>query len=242
MSDNRAVHIISLLQRLLGVFDGVLQALVAIKSDTAAILIGVNRIQGDTSAAVTALNNIITLINNSNTNQANIVNILNTISAELQNVKNNLDTLLQQGTDTYNSLLTLINRVESLKVSQDVFYATILKYEDNPVSSGDAGIQLLTQRQDTLAVSTSANGDYQPLKTNDAGALYVTDVNLVSNVSNKKQRILGASNTTISLTYVGSTTKVNTITYTATTGLGVETLTETYTYDLNDRVTNIVYS
>jgi hypothetical protein len=161
MTDNRAVHIIDLLQRLLNVFDtGILKVLLGIRSDTAAILVGVLQMQGNTAAAVTALNNIIALIEASNTDLANIDNILNQISTELQNVKANLDTLVQQGSTTYNALLVLINKVEDLKVSQETFYAAILKYEDAVAVTGDAGISVLTVRQDTLSSTTSNTGDY----------------------------------------------------------------------------------
>jgi hypothetical protein len=46
--------------------------------------------------------------------------------------------------------------------------------EDSAAVSGDLGIQALAVRQDTLAASTSADGDYTPLKSNAAGALYVS--------------------------------------------------------------------
>lgn len=160
MTDNRAVHIIDLLQRQLNLSRDILATLIDIKSDTALILVGVNQIAGNTAAAVTALNNIIALISASNTNLANIVTILNTITTELQAVRTNLDTLVAQGTVTYNQLLVLIDKVEALKVSQEAFYASILKFEDTASVSGDAGISLLTVRQDILSSRTSATGDY----------------------------------------------------------------------------------
>lgn len=46
--------------------------------------------------------------------------------------------------------------------------------EDSAAANGDLGVQTLVVRQDTLATSTSADGDYTPLKSNAAGALYVT--------------------------------------------------------------------
>jgi len=173
MTDNRAVHIIDLLQRILNIQDGTLKTLITIKSDTALILLGVLSIQGNTAAAVTALNSIITLINTSNTNLSNIIGVLNQVSADLAIVKTNLDTLVQQGTNTYNQLIALTNKVDELKVSQDAFYAAILKYEDTPAVSGDAGIQTLSVRQDTPTSSTSNNGDYQSIKTDSLGVLYI---------------------------------------------------------------------
>jgi hypothetical protein len=47
--------------------------------------------------------------------------------------------------------------------------------EDTPNTSGDVGLHVLTVRQDTLATSTSTNGDYADFKVNALGELYVTD-------------------------------------------------------------------
>lgn len=47
--------------------------------------------------------------------------------------------------------------------------------EDAAATSGDAGVQVLAVRQDTLASSTSADGDYASLKEDSLGRLYVVD-------------------------------------------------------------------
>jgi hypothetical protein len=47
--------------------------------------------------------------------------------------------------------------------------------EDTPNTSGDVGLHVLTVRQDTLATSTSASGDYADFKVNALGELYVHD-------------------------------------------------------------------
>ena len=47
--------------------------------------------------------------------------------------------------------------------------------EDSPNTSGDVGLHVLTVRQDTLATSTSTNGDYADFKVNALGELYVHD-------------------------------------------------------------------
>lgn len=47
--------------------------------------------------------------------------------------------------------------------------------EDSPHTSGDMGIQSLLVRQDTLASSTSADGDYGSFKSNNKGELYTID-------------------------------------------------------------------
>lgn len=46
--------------------------------------------------------------------------------------------------------------------------------EDSPHTSGDVGLHMLSVRQDTLASSTSADGDYASLKVNALGELYTT--------------------------------------------------------------------
>jgi hypothetical protein len=51
--------------------------------------------------------------------------------------------------------------------------------EDSAHTSGDAGLHMLAVRQDTLASSTSADGDYASLKVNAQGRLYV-DVGTIS--------------------------------------------------------------
>lgn len=47
------------------------------------------------------------------------------------------------------------------------------KAEDSAHSSGDVGSYSLSVREDTLATSTDADGDYQSMKSNSLGALYV---------------------------------------------------------------------
>jgi len=44
--------------------------------------------------------------------------------------------------------------------------------EDSASADGHLGTQVLTVRQDVLAVSTSTDGDYQPIKTNNEGSIY----------------------------------------------------------------------
>jgi len=51
--------------------------------------------------------------------------------------------------------------------------------EDSAHTSGDAGLHMLAVRQDTLAASTSTDGDYASLKVNALGRLYV-DVGTIS--------------------------------------------------------------
>jgi hypothetical protein len=57
-----------------------------------------------------------------------------------------------------------------LTASFDFTYA-----EDSAATSGDVGAFMLLVRQDTLAASTSADGDYGAFKSNNLGELYVTD-------------------------------------------------------------------
>jgi hypothetical protein len=60
--------------------------------------------------------------------------------------------------------------VADFTVNFDYVYA-----EDTAHASGDLGAYVLTVRQDTLASSTSADGDYASFKTNNLGELYVKD-------------------------------------------------------------------
>lgn len=52
--------------------------------------------------------------------------------------------------------------------------------EDAPFTNGDSGIATLLVRQDTLAVSTSADGDYGSFKSNNLGELYVHDTSALA--------------------------------------------------------------
>ena len=50
--------------------------------------------------------------------------------------------------------------------------------EDSAHTSGDSGAYVLAVRQDTLASSTSDDGDYASLKVNALGELYVHDTDV----------------------------------------------------------------
>ena len=52
--------------------------------------------------------------------------------------------------------------------------------EDDAASNGDAGSSVLLVRQDTLAASTSADGDYGNFKSNNLGELYVHDTSVLA--------------------------------------------------------------
>jgi hypothetical protein len=55
-------------------------------------------------------------------------------------------------------------------ISLDSEYA-----EDSAAAGGETGQYVLAVRQDTLAISTSADGDFGSFKTNDKGELYTID-------------------------------------------------------------------
>lgn len=68
----------------------------------------------------------------------------------------------------------VINADGSINVNADISMSTgAEKAEDAAHSSGDIGQYVLAVRQDTLANSTSLDGDYASLKLSTAGALYV---------------------------------------------------------------------
>lgn len=86
--------------------------------------------------------------------------------------------------EAVDALLTTIDGVlDSIKVdtgviagdttSMDATLTALSKAEDAAHSSGDQGLQMLAVRQDTIASSVSADGDYGSLKLNDVGRLYV---------------------------------------------------------------------
>jgi hypothetical protein len=94
-------------------------------------------------------------------------------------VRNDADTSLVSADGDYAPLQ--VDENGFLKVSAEVTVqagdAEFL--EDSAHTSGDAGLHMLAVRQDTLAASTSADGDYSSLKVNALGRLYV-DVGTIS--------------------------------------------------------------
>ena len=68
----------------------------------------------------------------------------------------------------------LVNSAGELEIDVSVTTGSD-KAEDAVAVSGDIGAYVLSVRSDTLANSTSANGDYQSFKTNSVGALWVTE-------------------------------------------------------------------
>jgi hypothetical protein len=68
----------------------------------------------------------------------------------------------------------VINNDGSINVNADISVVNGSdKLEDAASASGDVGTYVLSVRQDALAVSTSADGDFQSFKTDDKGALWV---------------------------------------------------------------------
>lgn len=67
--------------------------------------------------------------------------------------------------------------------------------EDSANASGDLGSHVLLVRQDTLAISTSANGDYGDFKSNDLGELYTHDTSAnasLTSISGNTSTLAGA--------------------------------------------------
>lgn len=56
----------------------------------------------------------------------------------------------------------------------DTNIASLVQTEDEAHTTGDAGLQMLAVRNDTLAALSSTDGDYSPLQVNAGGALYTS--------------------------------------------------------------------
>lgn len=66
-----------------------------------------------------------------------------------------------------------VDALGRLRVAADIdLVSGAEKAEDSAHTSGDIGQYILSVREDTLATSTSATGDYQSLKTDSLGALW----------------------------------------------------------------------
>lgn len=72
---------------------------------------------------------------------------------------------------------------DALKVSISSVDFSYDYAEDSAHSSGDVGAFMLAVRQDTLANSTSADGDYAAFKLNQKGELYVHDTDVLAKLN-----------------------------------------------------------
>lgn len=72
-----------------------------------------------------------------------------------------------------------INAAGELLVNAAVSF-TAEHNEDSPAADGFSGIATLLVRQDTLAISTSDDGDFGAFKSNDLGELYVHDTSVLA--------------------------------------------------------------
>jgi hypothetical protein len=88
------------------------------------------------------------------------------------------------------------------------------KAEDDPHVSADTGVMVLSVRDDTVTGVTSANGDYQCLKSDSAGRLYTTAAQAgtwnITNVSGTVSLPTGASTESTLSTLNGKVTACNT--------------------------------
>lgn len=90
---------------------------------------------------------------------------------DIRNLDYTLDNVAVKGS-TGNQLI--VNADGSINVQADISIVSGSdKLEDAASASGDVGTYILGVRQDTLATSTSTDGDFGSLKLSTAGALYV---------------------------------------------------------------------
>lgn len=82
--------------------------------------------------------------------------------------------------------------------------------EDDPFTNGDSGIFTLLVRQDTLASSTSTDGDYGAFKSNALGELYVHDTDVKAQLVTANSTLTGINSDTTSIASSSSTTASNT--------------------------------
>lgn len=88
-------------------------------------------------------------------------------------VRNDAGTALSADGD-YSALQ--VDSTGALRVAGDIAVNFSYDYaEDSAHSSGDIGAFILAVRQDTLAASTSADGDYAALKVDSTGSVYTVD-------------------------------------------------------------------
>lgn len=118
----------------------------------------------------------------------------------------------------------------NLKVNATVSFSAEHN-EDDAAASGDSGIFTLLVRQDTLAASTSTDGDYGAFKSNALGELYVHDtdvkaqlVSANSTLTNIKSDTAAIAASTASIDTKSTTIASNTGTTATNTGTIASTL------------------
>lgn len=122
------------------------------------------------------------------------------IDLDIRNLDYSQDNVAIKGA-TGNQLV--VNANGSINVNADISVVNgHEKLEDAAHSSGDVGSYVLAVRQDTLANSVSADGDYASFKVDSVGALYVdiakisaTDTILVSDAALANTAIAAAAET-----------------------------------------------
>lgn len=99
-----------------------------------------------------------------------------------------------------------VDAAGNLRVSGTIVVTDAAEYnEDAPATSGDKGIFTLLVRQDTLATSTSTDGDYGAFKSNALGELYTHDTSALAQlVSANSSLSTIATNTGTTATNTGS--------------------------------------
>lgn len=105
----------------------------------------------------------------------------------------------------------------ALKISGNITTSFTAEHnEDDPATSGDSGIFTLLVRQDTLAVSTSADGDYGAFKSNNLGELYVHDTSVLAQLVTANSTLTNIKSDTASIVTSTATTATNTGTIAST--------------------------
>lgn len=80
---------------------------------------------------------------------------------------------LTVGSHAVTNVGTFATQVDGALLTSSQLIDDIIRSEDVASADGHAGASVLTVRQDTLAGSTSADGDYQPFKTDSVGRLWI---------------------------------------------------------------------
>lgn len=98
----------------------------------------------------------------------------------------------------------------ALKVSGSLSVSFTAEHnEDDPFTNGDSGMATLLVRQDTLATSTSADGDYGSFKSNALGELYVHDTSALAELvlikSDTASIVTNTANTASNTSTISST-------------------------------------
>jgi len=174
--------------------------LTSIGVDTTTIIARLDTLITQTDQVETLLGSIIgALATNSSVNAAALEQLrllLVSIDANTDGIEIELTNIIAEHDQTQ-VLLTntnsLLSGMETDLDSMNIFLSDIsgllddannvIRNQDNPSAPTHEGLSVVSKREDILSISTSANGDYQLIKSTDKGEVYIKDIDVLNSLT-----------------------------------------------------------